>query len=188
VVRAALCGRNAARDDEEVAPKWAAAVRTALCGREATWGGEVVVGKWTTELRIYLCGRNATWDGEAVVARRWYILFLSLESRRTSGNILSSKQNAENTKMETEIKREYWDNGKLQSETSYVGGVRHGVERWWWENGELWSEYSYEGGKRHGMMKQWWENGDIYYFCLWNQNEQVARFYPRNKTQRWKLK
>jgi antitoxin component YwqK of YwqJK toxin-antitoxin module len=90
--------------------------------------------------------------------------------------------------METKVERAYWGNGKLQSERPYVDGMLHGMERWWWESGQLWSEYSYEGGKRHGVEKQWNQNGDIAYFCLYNQNEQVAKFYPRNETQRWKLK
>jgi antitoxin component YwqK of YwqJK toxin-antitoxin module len=66
--------------------------------------------------------------------------------------------------METEIEREYWDNGKLRSERAYVGG-------------EL-----------HGMIKWWYRDGDIEYFRLYNQGEAVATFYPKDKTQRWKLK
>jgi antitoxin component YwqK of YwqJK toxin-antitoxin module len=66
--------------------------------------------------------------------------------------------------METEIKRTYHLNGQLGSETSYVDGKPHGMEKWWSQN------------------------GDIVWFRLYNQGEVVATFYPKNETQRWKLK
>jgi antitoxin component YwqK of YwqJK toxin-antitoxin module len=90
--------------------------------------------------------------------------------------------------METKIERTYHPNGKLQSERPYVGGVRHGLTKWWWSNGQLGSETSYVGGMRHGMEKWWSQSGGIAYYCLYNQGEQVAKFFPRNQTQRWKLK
>jgi antitoxin component YwqK of YwqJK toxin-antitoxin module len=114
--------------------------------------------------------------------------------------------------METKIERTHWGNGKLRSEQPRVGGERHGLQRWWWESGQLrserpyvggvphgvrkwWypsgqqeSEIPYVGGVWHGMVKYWHQNGDIGWFWLWNQGEQVATFYPRNETQRWKLK
>jgi antitoxin component YwqK of YwqJK toxin-antitoxin module len=90
--------------------------------------------------------------------------------------------------METEIERIYWSNGQFNSEYSHVGGVPHGVLKWWYQSGQLLSEQPYVGGMRHGMSKWWRQNGGIACFCLWNQDEFVARFYPRNETQRWKLK
>jgi antitoxin component YwqK of YwqJK toxin-antitoxin module len=90
--------------------------------------------------------------------------------------------------METKVERKYWSSGELCSETPYVDGVRHGLQRSWRQNGELWSERPYVDGELHGMDKWWHRNGDIDEFWLWNQNELVAKFYPRNQTQRWKLK
>jgi antitoxin component YwqK of YwqJK toxin-antitoxin module len=90
--------------------------------------------------------------------------------------------------METKVERTYHPNGKLRSETPRVGGKRHGVWKWWWPDGEPSSEVPYVGGVWHGMVKYWHQNGDIDEFWLWNQGEQVATFYPRNQTQRWKLK
>jgi antitoxin component YwqK of YwqJK toxin-antitoxin module len=114
--------------------------------------------------------------------------------------------------METKIERTYYSNGKLWSELPYVDGKRHGLMKWWWEsgqqeseqphvggvphgvskwwrpNGQLELEVPYVDGERHGMMKQWLRSGDIVYFCLYNQSELVAKFYPQNQTQRWKLK
>jgi antitoxin component YwqK of YwqJK toxin-antitoxin module len=90
--------------------------------------------------------------------------------------------------METKVERKYWGSGELQSETPYVNGTLHGVWKLWWENGKPWSERPYVGGKRHGMAKWGSPNGDIDEFWLWNQDELVAKFFPRNQTQRWKLK
>jgi antitoxin component YwqK of YwqJK toxin-antitoxin module len=90
--------------------------------------------------------------------------------------------------MGTKIERTYHPNGQLRSEHTYVGGVPHGAWKWWHQNGQLGSERSYVGGVRHGMDKLWRQNGDIEDFWLYNQGEQVAKFYPRNQTQRWKLK
>jgi antitoxin component YwqK of YwqJK toxin-antitoxin module len=90
--------------------------------------------------------------------------------------------------METEIERTYWGDGQLRSELLYVNGVLHGMGRWWYPNGQLRLERAYVGGVWHGMEKYWHQNGDIDEFWLWNQDELVARFYPRNQTQRWKLK
>jgi antitoxin component YwqK of YwqJK toxin-antitoxin module len=90
--------------------------------------------------------------------------------------------------METKIERTHWSNGQLQSEWPCVGGMRHGLTKWWWSNGQLRLERAYVGGVWHGMEKRWDPYGNIAYFWLYNQNELVAKFYPRNQTQRWKLK
>jgi antitoxin component YwqK of YwqJK toxin-antitoxin module len=90
--------------------------------------------------------------------------------------------------METKIERTYWGNGQLYSETPYAGEKPHGTAKWWHPSGQLGSEYPYVDGKPHGMVKQWDPYGNIEYFRLYNQGEYVATFYPRNQTQRWKLK
>jgi antitoxin component YwqK of YwqJK toxin-antitoxin module len=120
------------------------------------------------------------------VAPKWgYILFLALQPRRSGGKILSSKSNAT---METKVERIYWGDGRLRLEQPYVGGKQHGMAKWWWESGQLESEQPYVNGVRHGMAKWWGRNGDIDCFWLWNQGELVAKFFPKNETQRWKLK
>jgi antitoxin component YwqK of YwqJK toxin-antitoxin module len=90
--------------------------------------------------------------------------------------------------METKIERAYWSDGQLRSEQLYVDGMRHGLTKWWYSNGQLDSEVPYADGMPHGMEKWWHRDGDIECFRLWNQGEQVAVFYPKNETQRWKLK
>jgi antitoxin component YwqK of YwqJK toxin-antitoxin module len=90
--------------------------------------------------------------------------------------------------METKIERTYWGDGQLRSELLYVNEVRHGLSKWRYQSGELGSEVPYVDGVVHGMAKYWRRNGDISGFWLYNQDELVAKFNPKNKTQRWKLK
>jgi antitoxin component YwqK of YwqJK toxin-antitoxin module len=90
--------------------------------------------------------------------------------------------------METKVEREYWGSGELRLEQPHVGGKQHGMSTYWWKSGELESEQPYVNGVRHGMAKCWRQDGGIDGFWLYNQGEQVAKFYPRNETQRWKLK
>jgi antitoxin component YwqK of YwqJK toxin-antitoxin module len=90
--------------------------------------------------------------------------------------------------METKIERIYHPNGQLRSEQPHVGGKRHGLMKWWFSNGQLCSEYTYVDGVLHGMDKQWSYSGDIDKFLLYNKGKAVATFYPKNETQRWKLK
>jgi antitoxin component YwqK of YwqJK toxin-antitoxin module len=90
--------------------------------------------------------------------------------------------------METKIKRTYWSNGKLQSERSRVDGKLHGMVKHWYESGQLRSEYPYIDEELHGMAKWWHQDGGIRWFWLYNKGELVTTFYPKNETQRWKLK
>ena len=47
-----------------------------------------------------------------------------------------------------EVKKEYFDNGKLKTETHYKNGKKDGVETWWYESGGKSSETHYKNGKR----------------------------------------
>ena len=35
-----------------------------------------------------------------------------------------------------EVKKEYWDNGKLRSETHYKNGKQDGLETYWYKSGQ----------------------------------------------------
>jgi len=48
--------------------------------------------------------------------------------------------------MEEEVKREYWPNGQLSSETLFLNGKRQRLLRNWYSNGQLWHEVSYKNG------------------------------------------
>jgi len=46
-----------------------------------------------------------------------------------------------------EVKKEYWDNGKLKSETHYKNGNLNGEKTEWHEDGEVKSVNYYHNGK-----------------------------------------
>ena len=48
---------------------------------------------------------------------------------------------------EREVKREYWDNGKLKSETHYMNGKKDGVVTVWYKNGQIQTKGYYKDGK-----------------------------------------
>lgn len=72
-----------------------------------------------------------------------------------------------------EIRKEYWENGKIKSETPYkksysVGYkkvktklVPHGISKEYYESGVLSKEDPYIEGERTGIMKFYDENGSI---------------------------
>ncbi len=56
-----------------------------------------------------------------------------------------------------EIKKDYWDNGKLASEGVYINGKANGLMKWYHNNGFIAGEGPMENGKRNG----WWKVYDI---------------------------
>ena len=56
-----------------------------------------------------------------------------------------------------EVKKEYWDNGKLKSETHYKNGERDGLQTHWYETGEKHSESHW----KNGVRKEYWDNGKL---------------------------
>tara|TARA_B100001123_G_C14936631_1_gene877939 strand:+ start:57 stop:431 length:375 start_codon:yes stop_codon:yes gene_type:complete len=49
---------------------------------------------------------------------------------------------------ETEVKKEYWDNGKLKSEIHIKNGKVEGIQTSWYENGKKIRETHYKNGKK----------------------------------------
>jgi len=49
---------------------------------------------------------------------------------------------------ETEVKKEYWDKGKLRSEEHYKDGKKEGLWTGWFRNGKKMSEGHYKDGKK----------------------------------------
>ena len=62
--------------------------------------------------------------------------------------------------MKTEIKKEYYNNGNVRSETLYVNG-KIGVKKYYFENGDVMLEIPYKNGKRSGLSKRYYPNGNI---------------------------
>ena len=59
-----------------------------------------------------------------------------------------------------EVKKKYWDNGKLKSETHYKNGQKDGLETWWYESGEKESEIHFKNGKPEGLATDYYESGE----------------------------
>jgi len=52
-----------------------------------------------------------------------------------------------------EVKKEYWDNGKLKREVHLKNGKPEGLETWWYESGEKNLQTHYKNGKENGVRK-----------------------------------
>src|SRR5580658_6600322 len=59
------------------------------------------------------------------------------------------------------IKRFYYRNGRVQSETREVAGKFHGFNRTWHHNGQLAEALCYRHGLLHGTSRQWDEKGRL---------------------------
>ena len=62
---------------------------------------------------------------------------------------------------EPEVKREYYDSGKLKKETHYKNGKQEGLRTGWYENGRKEYIKHYKNGKENGIRKEWDENGRL---------------------------
>jgi antitoxin component YwqK of YwqJK toxin-antitoxin module len=71
---------------------------------------------------------------------------------------------------ELEVKKEFYDSGKLKSETHYKNGEKWGRETEWYKSGKKWSEtlrtpkgFYFEGIKEKSdkLETTWWENGRL---------------------------
>ncbi len=60
-----------------------------------------------------------------------------------------------------EVKKDYWENGKVKSELSYVDGELDGPCRWYMANGKLQMEVEYRHNKMNGLTRRWYENGNL---------------------------
>lgn len=64
---------------------------------------------------------------------------------------------------QNEIKKEYFDSGKLQSETPFTDGKENGIQKWYYENGNLSYETTYTNGKINGIEKVYSTSGKLEY-------------------------
>ena len=60
---------------------------------------------------------------------------------------------------EPELKKEYWDNGNLKSETHYKKGKQEGLQTSWHENGRKKSNAYYKNWLENGVRTEWNEDG-----------------------------
>ena len=61
---------------------------------------------------------------------------------------------------EPEVKKKYWKNGKLKSETHYKNGEEEGLSTRWHKNGNKQLETHYKNGEEEGLKKSWYESGE----------------------------
>ncbi len=59
------------------------------------------------------------------------------------------------------IKREYYKNGKLYSEATFINGKLNGVSKGYYESGGLLFEIPLKDGKQNGVTKMYHENGKL---------------------------
>ena len=60
---------------------------------------------------------------------------------------------------EPEVKRKFYDNGKLEHEIHYKSGKAEGLATWWYESGEKWFVFHMKNGEENGVYKEWYESG-----------------------------
>ncbi len=78
-----------------------------------------------------------------------------------------------------EIKKDFWDNGKLASEGIYINNIANGNMKWYHENGYLAGEGEMVNDKRNGLWKVYnKENGKL---------SAEGNFTDDNKNGDWKL-
>jgi|CXWL01.1.fsa_nt_gi antitoxin component YwqK of YwqJK toxin-antitoxin module/Tfp pilus assembly protein PilF len=66
-----------------------------------------------------------------------------------------------NAKAQTEIRKTYYESGKLKVEMPYVNGNASGVGKEYYESGKLKAETPFLFGEANGLAKEYYENGKI---------------------------
>jgi antitoxin component YwqK of YwqJK toxin-antitoxin module len=60
---------------------------------------------------------------------------------------------------EPEVKRLYYDSGKLKGEAHLKNGKLEGMSTGWYESGAKKAELHFKNGKQEGTTKAWYKNG-----------------------------
>ena len=58
-----------------------------------------------------------------------------------------------------EVKKEYYDSGKLKIEFHYKNGKQEGLKTSWWKNGRNKYTRHYKNGIENGVRTEWDEDG-----------------------------
>jgi antitoxin component YwqK of YwqJK toxin-antitoxin module len=62
----------------------------------------------------------------------------------------------------SEIKKTYYDNGQIMSETDYKGNIKDGEQIWWHENGQMKHKAIFVDDKLNGKWSSWHDSGVNY--------------------------
>jgi len=77
----------------------------------------------------------------------------------------------ENDKLRVE--KEWFEDGKLKSITSYKGDLLHGEYKEWYRNRQLRILENFKDGEKHGLSKGWYHNGQVAFEAYFKDGEVV---------------
>jgi antitoxin component YwqK of YwqJK toxin-antitoxin module len=89
-----------------------------------------------------------------------------------------------------DLRYTYHKNGKIESETEYVNGVRHGKRTFYDELGNLYSEGTFVNDSREGAMKIYYPDGSLKMSGNYVNNVlegEVFSYFPNGKLESKKL-
>lgn len=80
---------------------------------------------------------------------------------------------------DSNLKKDYYDDGTIKSELCYADGKLNGVCTWYFPNGKKQLEAGYKDNQMHGQLKRWYENGNLMEECWYKEGVQdsVYRTY-----------
>jgi antitoxin component YwqK of YwqJK toxin-antitoxin module len=61
--------------------------------------------------------------------------------------------------------KEWWKDGQIYIQTTYVDDEIHGIYKGWHINGNIACQLNYINGKRNGELKSWWFDGKKFTIC-----------------------
>ena len=64
---------------------------------------------------------------------------------------------------ELEVRQEYYLNGQIYKEKTYLNGILHGMSKCWHINGALQYESPKFKGKPYGVFKAWYDDGSRFF-------------------------
>lgn len=67
--------------------------------------------------------------------------------------------------------RQYYTNGQAESEITYKNNVKDGPSKWYYEDGILYQEVTFRAGKKHGIEKKYHNTGKIMAELYWADGE-----------------
>ncbi len=82
----------------------------------------------------------------------------------------------------SEIKKEYYPSGKLESETPYTDNKRNGIQRHYYESGKVAYETTYIDGKKNGIQREYRESGKAWYEAHFTNGKLngIQKFYDES--------
>lgn len=129
--------------------------------------------------------------GAIVLTLGWGISFFSGDSDESNATKTKETTISKDEKL-IEIRKEYWDNGNLKSETPYKKSyglgykkvkttlIPHGIAKEYYESGVLRKEDPYVEGERTGLVKFYREDGSLevsYAFINSIQDGETTYYY-----------